>query len=280
MTALEFIRQFPEKMPGWLEKFNADSDFSSELFFDSRIVFYPGSGFDGQPIRLFGSAHAAHTFIYADYGESKEALQNEIYLPGRGFKGYQIIFQRDLTQKQINPKSWAPHITRWEMHSIRYGFSRIQPFAWLVILERNVDRDDSHGPKRLAILFLGADGVASYDALFCQATEEIPHGMASPHPGHDATFFQERVKPPFAIVVQDHGFGGNYTSFGENGLLAKIAKTTGSFPEWLLMGRNSTPWEGYERVPDVDPDFGERAPWFSRRFYRRQVPTHQSSSLI
>jgi hypothetical protein len=40
------------------------------------------------------------------------------------------------------------------------------PHAFLEILERNVELDDCHGARRLAIIFLCADGIASYVVRF------------------------------------------------------------------------------------------------------------------
>ena len=68
----------------------------------------------------------------------------------------------------------------------------------LEILQRESGLNDAHGPSRLAILFLGADAIATYDALFCQG---------------------DGTRSPYVVVLQDHGFGGNYDSFGEGGTL-------------------------------------------------------------
>jgi hypothetical protein len=84
----------------------------------------------------------------------------------------------------------------------------------LEVLERDRALDDSHGAHRLAILFLGVNGIAAYKALFCQ----------------------ENGTPPFAIVLQDHGTGGNYDRFGHGGSLERIAKTYDVIPyNGLLM---------------------------------------------
>ena len=51
-----------------------ESLFNREDFFNSRVVFYPGAYVDGHAIKLFGSSHAAHCFVYCDYWHE----QNEI----------------------------------------------------------------------------------------------------------------------------------------------------------------------------------------------------------
>jgi len=109
------------------------------------------------------------------------------------------------------------------------------PFGLLEVLERDRELDDGYGSLRLAILFVGADGIAAYDALFCQGRE---------------------TPPPFAVVVQDHGMGGNYDRFGRGGLLERIALDCHAVPRWLLVAENTNPWESFVRLPDVEGDRG------------------------
>ena len=103
------------------------------------------------------------------------------------------------------------------------------------MLERNAELTDEYGAQRLAILFLGADGHATYDALFCQRYNRLA---------------------PYAVLLQDHGFGGQYSNFGAGGVMEKIAQATKVLPEWLIVGPHTQAWLGYEQVDDVDPDMG------------------------
>ena len=48
--AQESLAQHPEPLPRWLERFEPGDTFSRSDFFNSRVVFYPGSGHDGQPV--------------------------------------------------------------------------------------------------------------------------------------------------------------------------------------------------------------------------------------
>jgi hypothetical protein len=54
-------------VPSWLDDFANGDAFERESFFASRIVYYPSSGTDGHPVKLFGSTHSAHSFVYAAY---------------------------------------------------------------------------------------------------------------------------------------------------------------------------------------------------------------------
>ena len=62
------------------------------------------------------------------------------------------------------------------------------PFSLFVVLRRRETFDATHGPARVALLFVGGDSYATFDALYCQ---------------NDGT------PAPFFVLIQDHGFGGN-----------------------------------------------------------------------
>jgi hypothetical protein len=221
-----------QQVPPWLGAFQPGEAFEREQFFASRIVYYPGSGTDGQPVQLFGSTHSAHSFVYADYGLTKAAVEAALEHPKHRFLGYHTLASLDLTEFDLLPDGWIPHITYPAEVALFAGAS---PFIFLVVLERDPEFDDNHGPRRLAILFLGADGIATYDALFCQ---------------------EGRKSTPFAVVLQDHGFGMNWNKFGGGGLLEHVAMLCNVIPRWLLVAENTQSWEGFERVPGVGEDRG------------------------
>jgi hypothetical protein len=233
---VSYLENRSEPTPTWLNDFSRESQFVATEFFNSRIVYYPGSGFDGQPVEMFGSTHSAHCFVYADYGVQQDAIRNQLNDPRHGFRGYETFCRIELTERDLVPNGWKAHITAGERRQANTCRAPIkdQPYGLVEILTRKAGFDETHGAKKLAILFLGADGVATYDALFCQQT----------------------ARPPFAIVLPNQGFGGNYTAFGRDGLLAKIAERTKTFPELLLCADNTTPWTSYTQIPDVEPARG------------------------
>lgn len=237
MTLYEYLRGLREDIPAWLDNFQDGGPFSRQEFFGSRVVYYPGSGTDGHPVKLFGSTHSAHCFVYADYGVPRSALEAELGHPKYGFRGDHTLSRLQLRETDLVPRGWTSHIHAGEVPQDRYHFGAVAaaPFGFLEVLERDRECDDNHGARRLAILFLGADGIAAYDALFCQ---ELGHS------------------PPFAVVLQDHGFGGNYNWFGRGGLLERISRDCHVFPRWLLVADNTAPWQGFGRVPDVHGDPG------------------------
>jgi hypothetical protein len=237
MTLYQYLLGHPEELPEWLAQFNPGDPFPREQFFASRVVYYPGSGTDGHPVQLFGSTHCAHCFVYADYDVTQDALEKQLADPRLGFRGYHSLGRVQLSERDLVPNGWIAHVQLDEVPPDPYRFAAVaaRPFGFLEVLERDQGRDDNHGARRIAILFLGADGIATYDALFCQGNG---------------------VPPPFTVVLQDHGFGGNYNRFGQGGLLERIARRCNVFPQWLLVAENTQAWGGYQRVPNVDGDHG------------------------
>lgn len=240
------LRALSEPIPDWLRNYQPGQPFSRQAFFQSRLVYYPGAGGDGHAVRLFGGSHCCHCFVYVDYGVSRAELVREIDDPQLGFRGYRSLARLEPSERDIVPEGWTPHVHRSELRSYPVRFASVTPYALLEILQREKGYDDTHGPERLAVLFLGADGIASYDALFCQSSS---------------------TGPPFAMLLQDHGFGGNYDRFGAGGALELIAQRTGVYPNYLLVAADTAVWQGYEPVVDVSADVG--GCWANaRRLYR------------
>lgn len=221
-----------EALPNWLARHRPGDRFDRDAFFSSHVVFYPGSGTDGHPVALFGSTHSAHCFIYADYLVSEQQIKQELEPSGRPFEGYTSLDRLELRVEDLTPRGWKQHAGR-----PRYPLTTTSPYGFVEILERASSKGDEHGPLRLAVLFLGADGIATYDALFCQ-------GDATP--------------APLAVVIEDYGFGGQYRGgkFGRGGLLEEIASRCGVMPRWLLVARDSEPWADFSAVAGIGGDAG------------------------
>lgn len=216
----EHLKQYKETIPTWLENYKKGDDVELNEVFSSNVVYYPGSGNDGQPVEICVKSSCSHVFLYVDYGITRKDLENKLVHPG--FRGYSILDTIEISEKDLAPKGWHPHFT-----TKKKGFVINEtPYCFMSIFERNEGLTDEHGTKRFAIIFLFADGIASYDALF--GNKNIP--------------------TPFLVVLQDHGFGGNYDNFGKDGLMEKIAIETDTFPKLLIVGDNTRAWNGYSNV--------------------------------
>lgn len=253
MAAQNYLkRNEREPVPEWLRHLTTQSRISMDDFFSSRIVFYPGSGQDGRPVRIFGSAHAAHCFIYCDYGVTREELvstldQEPHEVKHRPFLGYSTYRRQDLTREDIASKTFRPSLPLpdaltnpksferlYLKNSKRYGPRATSPYAFLEILQRDDKLNENHGPERLAILFLYDDAYAAFDALFS------PHN--SKHP------------PPFALFIENYGIGfggGNWDRFDHGGYLERLSRATAAHPHYILLGRNSKAWEQYKQIPST-----------------------------
>jgi hypothetical protein len=233
--------------PAWLESYRAGDPFPRDAFFGSRVVFYPGSGTDGDPLQVFGGARAAHCFVFADYGSAlggrslREVVTSQLSDPDRPGhpRGFVPVHVGALSEQELRPGGWSPHL---EVDPLEDPWAVREPeggaFAVWAVLERRVELDDSHGAERLAIVFVGGEGIATFDALFCQG---------------DAA-------APFGILLQDHGFGGNWTRFGGGGSpLWKLARQYAR-PKWLLVAENTSAWPGYERASEASRGGMHRTP--------------------
>ena len=226
MSLVTTLQQCPEFPPQWLQQPSPTFDRAS--FFGSRTVFYPGSGDDRQPVSVCARAHAAHTFIYVDYGVSQKKLAKRLHgVNGQGLRGYRVEREQQVPESVLRPGGWTAHVDPERLRKGADRFAKVPPFALFVVFARDADHGPDHGPERLAMLFIGGDGHATYDALYGQ---------------NDGT------PSPFLVVIQDHGFGGNYSKFWAGGLLECIAHKCGVKPQWLLVGEEGEefkPWTGY-----------------------------------
>lgn len=270
-----YLRRFREPMPQWLAQFDGSLPPDMAAFLRSRVVFYPGCGSDGHALAVFGKAHAAHCFVYVDFAKwtsqdrvwqtltaipererpGFDPIQQEFPVAphpkrrqsGRGYgdkvRGYVLKFWVPLRHEDVARCEWTPHHTGPDL----FNLLDCDPYVALAILEREAGYDDDHGPERLAILFVGDDGYATFDAIWCQGNG---------------------VPPPYAILAQQHGFSGNWLvdGFMAKGTLHKLATNCGALPEWILSGNGG--WDPDYRQLPLSPSVGGRSAhrrWLWRR---------------
>jgi len=190
-------------------------------FLSERVVFYPGSGSDGQPVALFNQTHSAYCHIFVDYLLEREDLLRKLMTDG--FLGYRKQARVDLDGSDFGP-------VRYHAPPQNYRFEPVKTYGFVQVFEREAGLGESHGAARFAVLFLGADGHAAYDGLFCQGNG---------------------VPAPWCMVLQDHGFGGNYSDFGSGGLTHQVARACGVYPSFMLKAENTRIWPGYEECLDA-----------------------------
>ena len=180
--------------PEWLSRLNSktidETPFPLADVLDGSL-YYPSAGFDGDPVRYL--AGNVVSFVFVDYGKSEEELTAELADPANGFRGYEVIASRRLRESELAPRGWAPSLLPTaDEDPFRHHHKIKKPFCSWSILQRRQEAPITHGPQRFSLLYLCADGVAAFQALYI-ANNAAPRIVAVIQPGH--------------------GFGGNWTNF-------------------------------------------------------------------
>lgn len=232
-----YLSQFEEEIPEWLRYYKEGAKVPFSLVMSDRIGYYPGSGYDGTLIKVCNISKSVHSFLYVDYGLSKKDLLNHLSQPN-SILGYHSIGRIEWDEKDIMPNGQYPlNVNKRPLHALDpkwFVDPNEKPYCFTVIMERDADKDDDWGAKRFAVTFLFADGIATFYQLFCR----------------------EYCKAPWIVLLQDHGFGGNYDRFGKGGILDVLMKNNEVFPEYVLCADGTTIWDGYEKVKGLPPVFG------------------------
>lgn len=182
-------------------------------------VYYPASAFDGGVIRdcnVNRKDWEILSFVYCDYMETEEAL----HLTDTP-RGYRLLGERQLKEEELVPNGWTPELppnlnTQRYQYTVRH-FANRRPFATWMVFERLSEFGEDHGPKRFSLLFLCADGVAAYQALYWT------HGV---HPR------------AIAIIQPGTGFGGNWTDFfkKDDSFYWTVSHNPAGMPDYVYCG--------------------------------------------
>ncbi len=210
-------------VPVWLAHLNPVELEASGFPLNEALqysLYYPAAGFDGRPVQFLGGF--IHSFIYVDYGNEERTVDAEVQT--LGFKGYHLAGSKRLSERALAPSGWHPQVPPQFQNQMR-SFTERQaqefvrsPFATWYIFDRDECMDENHGPRRFSLVYLCADGVAAYQALY----------------------WQNHTAPKVLAIIQPgNGFGGNYTDFKDpDGFFAwTVLRGKGhSIPEYLVCG--------------------------------------------
>ncbi len=204
-------------VPGWLRNLTAES--ICECVFPLKQIlkdslYYPSSGFDGDPVKYL--AGNVHSFIYVDYGHGKDEFEHA--LEQRGFHGYELVAKRSVTRQELAPRGWKPVLpTPDDGNPYQSRHHASEPYCVWAVFQRAAEVPADHGPDRFSLLYLCADGVAAFQALYL--------GNAA-------------VPKVIALIQPGHGFGGNWTDFTDpHQILARsVLGNSRGIPELLLHG--------------------------------------------
>lgn len=210
----EYLKQYAEHMPAWLENYKSGYRIDMKDFWSSRMVDYPGAGGDLETIDVCIKTSCVHLFLYVDYDAYNERSVEKADCK-KFFDGYHVIDTVDIPEHEIFKQGYHP--IQKEIFS-----------CIMKIFERDEGLTDEHGPKRFAIVFLCADGIASYESIFCR----------------------ENIQAPFIAVIEDYGSGNNYDRFSRGGKLERIAISNNVFPKFIFLGEHNPTeiWAGYKKI--------------------------------
>lgn len=231
-----YLKTLREDMPSWLADYHPGDYVAFSDFMSGRLGYYPGCSIDGSLIRTANRAHCVHSFLYVDYGVTREVVKRELGKEN-AFLGYHSIGRVEWPIHEILPsgRHMLSHITRNHNKAKELKREDVQPFCLMEIYERNQNKEDSWGAERFALTYLFADGIDAYYQLFVE----------------------QYKKAPWLFLLQDHGFGNNYNSFGKGGKLHRIIHNYDLYPDFVINDSvYPTIWDGYHRIPDVKPIVG------------------------
>ena len=140
----------------------ADCEFPRQELLQHSF-YYPASGHDGDPVAYL--AGNFFSFVYADYGITKDDLHKKIQQ--NGFNGYKPIGYRSVSWEELSPNKQSPATSGLPSECLNKRSNWIKPpFCEWYIFERQSDHDEIHGPKRFSFLFLCEDGVDAFQWLY------------------------------------------------------------------------------------------------------------------
>ncbi len=203
-------------IPDWLLSVDISSRLpSSQLL--SGSVYYASCGFDGRPVQY--CAGFSHSFIYVDYGYTRAQVEAVLRREG-AFRGYRLCGCRGIEREElVGPLTWTPLLPKRDQDGdpARYIAEIKPPFALWAIFDRKDDVDASHGPDRFSLIYIGGDGVITYQSLY------YSHG-SSPN--------------LVAIIQPGYGFGRNWTDFFDHRRIfaQSILASSGEGPDYIMVG--------------------------------------------
>ena len=230
----------------YLDKLIADQIISEPLPLKDILndsYFYPACWFDGQLVK-FAPKNIVN-FIYCDHATGETALLEN--LKNEPFIGYTTLAERDVKKEELVPLGWRPE-TPPNFTELSYAFIGLyaEPaFAKWFVFERKSNRTDTYGPSRFALLYIGGEGVATYQALYW-GNNFAPEAIAIIQPGVD--------------------FGNNWTDFivPTSDLHWVVYNNPSGLPSKIYYGGRGRriefvkefKWEGYLYETSIYPYYG------------------------
>jgi hypothetical protein len=238
--------------------------------------YYPSSGFDGGIIKDCNTKRRSLkivSFIYCDYATGELAFNDA----QNTFLGYKILGSRNVEKSELTPNGWQPQFPpNFNLQTYQKYKDDWKSFAKWIIYERDENHGEDHGPKRFSLLYIGGEGVATYQALY---------------------WSNNATAKALAIIQPGTGFGLNWTDFTDrNGSLAWVVNNNPNGKPKIIyyggigQGYDDFEWNDFEKVKNISPYYdstGEVGIWKkkkpfhpARNPYPGENPAPKSSFLF
>ncbi len=186
-----------------------------------KTLYYPGAGADVSPLKLFVENSSISEVHYADYSSHQ---MTKIILEESLGEGWSVEMIKDLHPQDLGQDTWdefwyaGPNSQRFQNPSTAYGIH----FSLI-----------SPKGKKAQLFYWGTEAIKTYYLL-------LINGII-----------------PNIIVLQDHGFGGNWSIFGTSkSKMYGIAKVENYMPEILFVSKegigNGGCWPEYEAMTEYE----------------------------
>jgi hypothetical protein len=178
----------------------------------SPVLYYPGARVDTEPFTLFCEHGGIPVFLYCDYLLPVSDARRFV----RELPGVSVEDMGDLAPADLGVEDWSQI---WPTDEASRQFAN--PSTAYALCASLV----SETGRRVFFGYFGTEGVQTLHRLRAC-------GIA-----------------PAVVVAQDHGFGGNWTTFG-GGESPLLNAALGAPPRFLYVGQGTEPWPEYEQVTD------------------------------
>jgi hypothetical protein len=202
------------------------------------ILFYPGAGSDFETIKLFIDRTTIDKIFYIDYNHkiNINTLMQELG------ESWALVKEEKISPQFFEQTKWSDYWYNLES-AVQFGSPES---AYGIKLKIKNTQD-----KECDVYYLGTEAIKTYYILL-----------------------QKKYKPD-VIVLQDHGFGGNWGNqiFGyseeTNAKFYGISKISSSLPEYIFVGENTIPWPEYKPVTLFEGKYGSAG--HQRAFFVKEL---------
>lgn len=194
------------------------------------VLYYPGAGMDYGPLQHFALNLDLAVAVYVDCLGKPDMIRDMLRSVSPAVPELRPVAPQDL-----GCRTWADFWPE-DPSSLLAGPS----CAFGVQCDLRI-----HPGRSTRLIYLATEGHQTFGRLLGTALQ------------------------PDLVVLQDHGFGGNWCDFGGDSPMHRMAQAAGTLPRWLFSADGNTRvWPGYEAIGEPILLAGQMH-HYPRTLYRR-----------